>query len=135
MTLTSVVILTKNAGPEFSTILEMVRKQKVQSQVEIIVIDSGSSDHTLTISRKFKARILQIQPAEFSHGGTRNLGIRLAKGEFVVLLVQDAIPFNNHWLQALLDNLKNDQKVAGVYSRQIPRPDCNIFTKHALENF
>jgi len=58
-----------------------------------------------------------------SQGGGRNLGARESRGDFVVLMTQDAIPANTAWLERLLAPLA-DPKVAAVCSRQIPRADA-----------
>lgn len=133
----SIVIPTKNAGPEFETTLININSQKTTNkfEVEIIILDSGSVDMTIELSHKYNAKVMVIEPSSFSHGGTRNYGISVSEGEYVVLLVQDAIPLNDVWLINLINNLDKDPTVAGVYSKQIPRADCNIFTKNSLENW
>lgn len=42
----------------------------------------------------------RIQPSEFDHGATRNLGISLSRGEYVALTVQDAVPLDGRWLSS-----------------------------------
>ena len=117
-------MLTKNAGNGFSDILSSISKQKFKN-FEVIIIDSGSKDRTLEIAGKFPVRIYQIKPEEFGHGKTRNLGAKLARGKFVVYLTQDAIPANNLWLGSFLKNFK-DKRVAGAFSRQIPRKNASL---------
>jgi rhamnosyltransferase len=85
------------------------------------VVDSGSSDEILDLARKYGASILGVPTSEFNHGGTCNQGISEARGEFVAMIVQDAVPADEWWLQGLVKNLANDERVAGAYSRQIPR--------------
>jgi len=65
-----------------------------------------------------------VEVKTFTHGGARNLGIRHATGEVVVLMTQDAVPADEHWLSRLIAPLR-DPEVAGVYSRQVPRPDAS----------
>jgi len=115
---TSIVILTKNAGKQFKQVLEMIFSQAYR-KFEVIIIDSGSTDGTLEIASRFKARIVRINPDDFGHGRTRNMGARLAKGKFVVFVTQDALPGNQDWLGALVKSMEKD--VAGAYSRQIPK--------------
>lgn len=114
--------------------LDAISGQRSDFAYEVLVVDSGSSDGTLDLARKYGARILSVPRSEFNHGGTRNLGVSEAGGEFVAMIVQDAVPADESWLQGLVENLANDEKVAGAYSRQIPREDCNPFTRHALES-
>lgn len=130
----SVIIPTYNAGPEFEKVLEALSGQRSDFTHEVLVVDSGSSDGTLEVARRYSARVLRVPKSEFNHGGTRNRGISEARGEFVAMIVQDALPADELWLQGLVENLANDQRVAGAYSRQIPRADSNPFTRYALEN-
>src|SRR5215211_1389161 len=130
----SVVIPTYNENtPVFEEALEAISGQRSDFTYEVLVVDSGSSDGTPDLARKYSARILGIPKSEFNHGGTRNRGISEARGEFVVMTVGDAIPADELWLQGLVENLANDERVAGAYSRQIPRQDCNPFTRYGLE--
>jgi len=131
----TVVILTKNAGEDIRDCLSAVFAQKVDFPFEVIVIDSGSTDGTLDIVRKYPTRLIQIKPEEFNHGDTRNLGAGLARGKYIAFLAQDAIPCDENWLGALVANFMMDEEVAGAFSRQIPKPDCNILTKRALDNW
>jgi len=125
----SVVIPTKNAGPGFRQTLEMIFAQQVPYPFEVIVVDSGSQDATLDICREFPVRLLQIPPKSFNHGATRNYAISQAQGEFIVLTVQDAVPADKGWMDALVRNLIDDPEVAGAYGRQVPRPDSSYLAK------
>jgi rhamnosyltransferase len=130
----SVMIPTYNAGPDFEETLRAIRGQRSHFTHEVLVVDSESSDGTPDLARKYGARALTVPRSEFNHGGTRNRGISEARGEFVVMTVQDAVPADDSWLEGLVENLANDERVAGAYGRQIPREDCNPFTRYALEN-
>lgn len=129
----SVLIPTYNAGPGFGEVLEAISGQKTGFDYEILLVDSGSTDGTLGLARRRGARVIGIEKSEFSHGGARNLGISKARGLFVAMTVQDALPDDENWLSRLVENMVADETVAGVYSRQIPRPDCNIFSRHMIE--
>jgi rhamnosyltransferase len=121
----SVVIPTKNAGAAFRETLETVFAQDFPDRFEVIVIDSGSQDGTLDLCREYPVRILEIPPDSFNHGMTRNQAIGKAKGEFVALTVQDAVPADESWLAALARPMIDDPHVAAVYGPQIPRPEAS----------
>lgn len=95
----------------------MIFRQDIDKQYEVIIIDSGSQDSTLEIARRYPVKILEISANEFSHGRTRNQGARVANGGIVVFLNADATPTNEYWLKSIVDNFKNDERIAGVYSR------------------
>lgn len=117
----SVIILAKNAGEGFATLLQQLFSQKFDGDYEIIVIDSGSIDGTPEIAQSFPVKVVRIKPEEFHHGRTRNLGAEQATGKVLVYITQDALPLHDDWLHKLTDDLKNPQ-VAMVVGRQIPWP-------------
>jgi len=115
---TSIILLTLNPGEKFKKVLKAIFNQTYKDY-EVILIDSSSTDNTLKYAKKYPIRIYRIQREDFGHGKTRNLGAKLAKGQYVVYLTQDAIPADNKWLVNLLVNLKTTD-VAGVFGRQVP---------------
>ncbi len=127
----SIVIPTKNGGDRFAEVLEMIFQQATDESFEVIVIDSGSTDETLSTARQYQLRLVQIKPEEFGHGRTRNLGAELARGEKVVFLTQDAVPASVDWLELLTRNLKG-QAVAGVFGRQLSQDDTDVLQKYFL---
>src|SRR5438045_4218062 len=111
---------TWNAGPEFPAILRRMQDQRVDRAVEILIVDSGSTDGTAEFLRQQPIRLIEIPNSQFNHGLTRNLGIREALGDIVILTVQDARPADDLWMQRLVDAFA-DERVAGAYGRQMPR--------------
>ena len=94
-------------------------------------MDSGSTDGTVETARRHGAAVHHIE--DFNHGAARNLGASRAAGEYVAFVVQDALPADDRWLGAMIENLDRDPAVAGVYGRQIPRPDSSPLAR-ALVN-
>jgi rhamnosyltransferase len=123
----SVVIPIRNGLPLVERCLRGVWAQKTPWPFEVIAIDSASSDGTWEFLETLPIQRIRIRVEDFNHGGTRNLGARQAQGEFVVFLVQDAIPANDAWLANLVAAF-DEPNVVGVYSRQRPRPESNPVT-------
>jgi rhamnosyltransferase len=130
----SIVVPTRNAGPGFHQILDRLRTQKGFYEPEIIVIDSESSDGTPEIARQYGANVIEISAGSFNHGLTRNLGIQRARGEICVLLVQDALPIHDDWLQALVNPFERDPSICGVTTTQLPRPECDIVCRWEIQH-
>jgi rhamnosyltransferase len=105
--------------------MNAVFSQQTKYTYEVIVIDSGSKDGTLRILNKYPIKLFQIPPGDFNHGETRNLGANYSSNgvKYLVYLSQDATPIDD-WLDNLIRPLEEDQKIAGAFSRQIPRKDC-----------
>ena len=122
----SVVIPTKNGRSTLGPCLEAILGQRLCGRVEIIVIDSGSTDGTLDLLARYPVKQHRISPEDFNHGETRNLGVRLAQGEFVAMTVQDARPADDRWLERMLKHF-DDPQVAGVCGQQVVphEPDKN----------
>lgn len=121
----SVIIPTKNGGKHIEKCLSGIFTQETRFDYEVIVIDSGSSDDTVQIVNRFPVRLVEIKPREFGHGKTRNLGASLAVGKYLVFTVQDANAANAHYLDGLVLALEENDRVAGAYSRWLPKPGCN----------
>jgi rhamnosyltransferase len=131
----SVIIPTLNGGALFEEALARIFSQKTDETFEVVCIDSGSTDGTREAAAEAGARVISIDGSAFNHGLTRNRGISESQGDFVVLTVQDALPQDENWLSALVTAVDQDEKHAGSYSRQIPRPDCDPIIRDRLNNW
>ncbi len=129
----SVVIPTLNAGRRFQVVLDRIRSQKNVGQVEVVVVDSASTDGTQDLARKAGSKVIVIPRREFNHGETRNLGISNTSGELIALLTQDAFPENDNWLFPLADSVMGDAAVSGAYSRHIPHPNTPPWILNQME--
>jgi len=123
----SVIIPTYNAESYLPTLLESLKSQTVS--FELIIIDSSSTDNTLEIAQKYTKNILTIPTDEFDHGGTRTKAGKVATGEIIVFLTQDALPYNKHTIKTLLDSF-TDTSLGAVYGKQLPYDKSNLFGKH-----
>ena len=130
----SIVIPTKNAGVEFELLLKNLTNQKGFSRIEIIVVDSGSTDNTVNISRKYGAKIIQIKPEEFSHSYSRNLGAENASCEYLCVMTQDALPSSLYWLYNLYQAMNSEPNIAAVSCVEYPRADSDLYHRAFVSN-
>lgn len=130
---TTVAIPIRDGGELLACTLEALSRQTVEH--ELLVCDSGSTDGTLQLARAHGARVLEIAPESFTHGGTRNLLMREAKGTHVALLSQDAEPGDERWLERLLGGFELAEDAAIVYGPYRPRPDAALPVRVELERW
>lgn len=133
--LASVVVLTYNGERYLDELLGAVSVQRIDGTVEILVIDSGSTDATLDIVAKYpQVRLVQIPHEEFGHGRTRNVAAHLAQGRYVAYLTHDATPASDRWLYELLKPFELNDDVAAVMGKQVPRPWCFPLLKYEIRD-
>nr|CAA6828253.1 MAG: O-linked GlcNAc transferase [uncultured Thiotrichaceae bacterium] len=129
----SVVIPVLNGGNLLVKVVEMVKRQNVPWPFEILVIDSGSTDGALEQIRNLEGcNIHTIPKTEFSHGGTRNLGVEMTSGDYIAFLTQDALPADEFWLFNLVSMLEHEPLAAGVFGAHLPYPEASAFVKRDL---
>jgi rhamnosyltransferase len=92
----------------------------------VVVVDSGSTDGTQDIVRGFPTSLIQIAPEDFTYGYALNLGVANVDSEIVATLSAHSLPANADWLRQLIQPFTRP-RVAGVYGRQLPRPNATIF--------
>ena len=131
----SVVVPTKNGMATLPAVLDALDKQREGFALEIVAVDSGSDDGTRALLASRVDRLIEIRAEAFDHGTARNTGIEGARGELVVLLVQDAVPASDTWLSALVAPLLADPTVAGTFARQTPRPDASALARLMLSRW
>ena len=123
----TVIIPTYNAEKYIVSLLESLKKQTVQ--FELIIIDSSSTDNTVTKAKAYTDKIIIIPKNEFDHGGTRTKAAQIASGDILVFLTQDALPYDNQTIEKIIESFE-DSTVAASYGRQIPYDNTSFFGKH-----
>lgn len=90
----------------------------------LLALDNESTDGTLEEIRKVTDRVITIPAGHYIPGKVLNTGMAASTGELVVFLNSDCTPLNPDWLANLLAGFESD-RVAAVFGRQVPRPDCH----------
>ena len=126
----TVVIPTYNASRYLDKQLRSLRSQTMKD-LDILVIDSSSSDETLDIARQHAIQTVIIPKEEFDHGGTRTLaGKTRSAGDILVYLTQDALPCDERAIETLIQPLLAEQKCGTAFGRQIPYQNATPFAQH-----
>lgn len=132
MTPTVSVIVPVRDGARY--LAELLDAVAAQGPDEILVVDSGSRDGSVQIARAAGARVVEIDPADFGHGRTRNLAAEEATGDVLAFLTQDATPVAG-WLSAHLEALEMDPRVGVSFGPHLPRPDTSPMIARELTEF
>jgi len=125
----SIVIRAYNEAQHLPRLLEGIRRQTVKN-VEIILVDSGSTDDTVNIAESYDARIVRIPSVEFTFGRSLNFGAQAAKCELVVIASAHVYPVYPDWLECLLRPF-DDENVALVYGKQRGM-ETSKFSEHQI---
>jgi glycosyltransferase involved in cell wall biosynthesis len=114
----SIIIRCYNEEQHIGRLLSGIMQQTRRDDVEIILVDSGSTDATLSIASRYPVHVVSIRPEEFSFGYSLNRGCREATGEFLVMASAHVYPVYADWLERLLAPFA-DPDIALVYGKQI----------------
>jgi rhamnosyltransferase len=113
----SVIIPVKNGEGTLERCLAVLRTQTIADFLEIIILDSMSTDKSRKIALQFGATIIDIPEGTFNHGLTRNTGVQHATGDLLFYTVQDAFLSENDLLEKMVKHF-DDPQVMGVAGHQ-----------------
>jgi len=122
----SIIIRCFNEGKHIGKLLEGIQQQESRHEIEVITVDSGSTDNTLEIARFYNSKIISITPEEFSFGYALNVGCEAATGDILLFASAHVYPVYTNWIDEIVKPFENG-RVALVYGRQIG----NSLTKYS----
>jgi len=114
MSILSVIIPAYNAEKYLSEAVASVRSQEWPGEMEIIVIDDGSSDKTVEIAKELGCKVISQNRQRAAHA--RNEGIKLSSGEWIFLLDSDDT-CESDALKKLYAPVVNDPETSAVFGR------------------
>ena len=126
----SVIIPTLDGAKELRELLASLTIQSVQP-AEILVVDSSSSDDSVSIAESDGAQVSIIDRSAFDHGGTRSRAAQSATSEILVFLTQDVILAHRKVLENLVAPL--GEAVGVSYGRQLPNFHATPIAAHLRE--
>lgn len=132
----SIIIPTLQEAELLPHTLKSLKDSWKTDEVEIIIVDGGSTDATLSIARNFGVKILQV--SVLNKAIQLNMGAAAAKGDTLLFLHSDSLlPVN--WLKELKTVLSTNA-IAGCWRLRFDHPHwflrlsawCTRFTFSAL---
>ena len=128
----SVIIRTRNEAEWIGRCLSAVMRQE-GVDFEVIVVDNESTDDTVAIVRQHEAKLVTIGQTDFTYGKALNDGVRASTGDLICCVSGHCIPENTNWLFWLRTPFV-DERVAGVYGRQLPVQATHVLDKRDMWN-
>jgi rhamnosyltransferase len=101
---------------------------------EIVVVDSGSTDETLSIASAFDVQVLSIPPDLFSFGHALNVGIAASTAEIAIFASAHVYPMYDTWIEQLIAPF-DDERVALAYGRQQTPPGGRFSEQRLLSQW
>lgn len=124
----SIIIRTLNEAKFLPECLQKIVTQTYAGSVELVVVDSGSTDETIQIAEECGAKVVRIRKSDFTFGRSLNVGCAASKGNVLVLLSAHCIPCNDTWLSELIEPLIT--KISEYsYGKQISREGVSKFSE------
>lgn len=112
--LASVVIRAKDEERSIGKLLDILRSQTIAERLELIVVDSGSSDATVAIARERRVdHLIEIPAPSFTFGGSLNTGCEAASAPLIVALSAHAFPPDERWAERMVAAF-DDERVAAA---------------------
>jgi len=123
----SVVIRARNEARYIGATLAALFHPAALPPLDVVVVDSGSTDGTQPIVGSFPVTLIQIRPEDFTYGYALNLGVAATAGDIVATLSAHSLPADPEWLAHLVAPFATGPRVAAVYGRQLPRANATPF--------
>lgn len=129
----SIVVPTYNGGTLWKEVARSLFNilKDIKVEHEVLVIDSSSTDDTVSVAREYGFSVYIIDKKDFNHGGTRNYGVSLSRGDIIIFLTQDAIPQEYSIINLLSIFDSKSKEVALAYGRQLPHDNASVIASHA----
>ena len=125
-----VIIPTYKPGKEFEKLIGRLQKQEYPIH-KIIIINTRTDIFPEELNRSnYKIEITHIEPDQFDHGGTINMGAGMSDADIVVYMTKDAIPVDEKLIGTFAKIFEENPDIGIAYGRQLPREECNIIERY-----
>lgn len=127
----SVIVRCKNKIDSIEATLVALRDQSVP--VQIVVVDSGSTDGTQAVAKRYADVFVEIEPSNFSFGGALNDGASRASGDVHFALSAHCAPESSLWVEKSLKHYREPLVAAtngaGLTVDGLPSPPIYLPTQ------
>lgn len=130
----SVIVPTFNSDRKLTDVLSSIKRQNYPAKkVEVLIIDGGSRDQTLQITKKFKCKIINNKRRLQVYA--RHIGLLAARGKYVIHLDSDEVLDNRNSFKEKVETFKINSEVKAVFPAGINTPDKSPAINHLINEF
>lgn len=127
----TVIVRTFNVAWVIDQALAALMSQK-GVEIELMIVDSGSTDATLDMVAPYPHTLLSIEPGTYFPGKVLNRAVKASRTELVVFINSDVVLLDQYAISKLITPLK-DSMTAASFGRQIVRPEADLWVRHDYE--
>jgi hypothetical protein len=121
----SAIVVSYNSAPALRRCLAALENSQERESLEILVVDCGSRDDSPRVDGEFPGVQVLRMPRHFGFTRARNIGIRTAVGEYLLLLNAD-VELDAATIPALARHLDNDPGAAAVCPLLVDNAHNNV---------
>ncbi len=129
----SVIVRAYNEEQHIGKLFAGIRQQTMKN-IQVILVDSGSTDRTVEIAHEFEVQVVNIAPHEFTFGRSLNLGISHADADVLVFASAHIYPVYPDWLESLTAPFM-DKQVAVCYGKQRGTRDSKFSEQQIFQHW
>ena len=124
----TVVVPTLNAMRVLSQCLESIVQQRTNLELELLVVDAGSTDGSRAIAERYGARLLE-NPGRTGEAG-KAIGLSAARGELVAFIDSDNVLVEDRWFDQMVAPFREPDIVASEPENYIARRSDGYLTRY-----
>ena len=128
-TAVDVVIPSYRPDEKFIKLLKRLQQQEYPIE-KIFVINTRTGSFPEEVEQMERVKVTHIEPRDFDHGATRDMGMQMSDAEVVVFMTQDAVPAVEYVISNLVKALEQDEMIGAAYARQLAAADCNYIERY-----
>jgi len=132
--LITIAIPTYNSEKTLAKVLTAVRRQTYpQTSLEILVIDGGSNDNSVSIAEKFKCKIVPNPQTDLIYA--KHIAYLIAKGKYLLNMDSDEVLENNNSIMKRYLTFASDKRIKGIMPTGFKTPPEYPMINHYINDF
>ena len=118
----TIIIPTKDRSDLLNRCLKGIRKNTNYNNFDVLVADNGSTKKkTLKYLQSIPEQVERIEQEKFNFSDINNQAVKLASGEYILLMNDDVFPINSNWLKEMIGVFSLSEHIGVVGAKLLYR--------------